>query len=478
MSTTRSSARACSAGWDACSGRTERRRRPRPCSPRASRASSLRTRSRPPATGSFSRARSGSRANPPRHARSSKKRVAYSRGQAHRRSSRSHTCGCRVSTSSSSTAERSLETAEKAVEVATAAGADFERIWAQSWMAYSLLDVGRTAEGIELLDESFDEARSRGYSFIAHNIAYNEAWTRLHTMTAGHRRPNRRDRGRARAGSHHQHARDRKELGPPEREATSWEHSTSSSASSGPLPPQSARRCAGGGVSNSPKSCSSSGAFDDAAALIPPLSERAELQDIAYDAAAQIRLRLATGRVEEAIEIAREIAQDAPRFAPYWDAVAVAAEAFVAAELLDEAQAMVRSARSRQTDVGVAFLDEAEGRVLLAQGEVAEARKLLTAVAEQAAARGFRLVEWRARALAAEATAFTGGIRGGDHGGRRGESSPHQRRGPRCSKASRSRRSGVGGAVRLHRTAASPSSCSRVSGWSRCCSPTCAATRH
>ena len=131
-----------------------------------------------------------------------------------RRSSRSHTCGSRVSTSSSSTAERSLETAEKAVEVAKAAGADFERIWAQSWMAYSLLDVGRTAEGIKLLDESFDEARTRGYTFIAHNIAYNDAWTRLHTMTAGDRRPNDRDRCRARAGSHHQHARDRKELGP------------------------------------------------------------------------------------------------------------------------------------------------------------------------------------------------------------------------------------------------------------------------
>ena len=65
---------------------------------------------------------------------------------------------------------------------------------------------------------------------------------------------------------------------------------------------------------------------------------------------------------------------------------------------------MVGSARSRQTDVGVAFLDEAEGRILLAQGKAAEARELLTAVAEQAAARGFRLVEWRARTLAAEAT--------------------------------------------------------------------------
>ena len=36
-----------------------------------------------------------------------------------------------------------------------------------------------------MFDESFDEARERGYSFIAHNIAYNDSWTRLHTMTPG-----------------------------------------------------------------------------------------------------------------------------------------------------------------------------------------------------------------------------------------------------------------------------------------------------
>ena len=36
-----------------------------------------------------------------------------------------------------------------------------------------------------MLDESFEEARRRGYSFIAHNIAYNDAWHRLHTMTPG-----------------------------------------------------------------------------------------------------------------------------------------------------------------------------------------------------------------------------------------------------------------------------------------------------
>src|SRR5437764_12566817 len=36
-----------------------------------------------------------------------------------------------------------------------------------------------------MLDESFREALSRGYSFIAHNVAYNDAWGGLHTMTPG-----------------------------------------------------------------------------------------------------------------------------------------------------------------------------------------------------------------------------------------------------------------------------------------------------
>jgi len=300
-------------------------------------------------------------------------------------------------------AAQSLETAEKAVEVATAAGADFERIWAQSWLAYSLLDVGRTAEGMKMLDESFDEARSRGYSFIAHNIAYNDAWTRLHTMTPGI------DDRMVEIAS---------EPGPEVitnmlEIARSW-----GLRARGDLlgaldiierveltsPPTTSEKVRWRRRLELAEVLLELGRFDDAAAQIPPLSERAEMQDIAYDAAPQIRLRLATGRVAEAVEIAREIAENATRFAPYWDAVAVAAEAFVAAGLLDEAQAMLRSARSHETDVGVPFLDEGEGRVLLAQGEVAKARKLLIAVAEVAAAREFRLVEWRARTLAAEAS--------------------------------------------------------------------------
>src|SRR5918912_1106602 len=81
--------------------------------------------------------------------------------------------------------ERSLEMAENAVDVASAAGAEFERIWAKSWVAFALIDTGRTVEAMRMLDDAFDEAQRAGFSFIAHNIAYNEAWTRLHLMMPG-----------------------------------------------------------------------------------------------------------------------------------------------------------------------------------------------------------------------------------------------------------------------------------------------------
>src|SRR5437763_9052946 len=80
---------------------------------------------------------------------------------------------------------RALETATRAVEVGRAAGADFERVWATSFLALVLFERGRDAEAQGLLDESFEEANRRGYFYIVHNIAYNDAWTKLHTMTPG-----------------------------------------------------------------------------------------------------------------------------------------------------------------------------------------------------------------------------------------------------------------------------------------------------
>jgi len=303
--------------------------------------------------------------------------------------------------------ERSLEAAAKAVEVARVAGADFERIWASSWLAFARMATDRSAEGKKMLDESFEEARRRGYTFIAHNIAYNDAWSRLHTMTPG-------------IGARIETLAS--ETGPAvitdmTGVATSWTF-----RASGNLPQAliAVERAANTSMGNESEKVRwrirvelaevllELGRLDQASATLPALSERAELQDVVYDAAPQIRLRLATGRVDEAVELAREIAENGGRLAPYRDTLALAVEAFATAGLLEDAQAVVDHGRAHPTEAGAAYLDEAQGRILLASGANAEAREILTAAAREAARCGFRLVEWRARTLAAEALAEGG----------------------------------------------------------------------
>jgi class 3 adenylate cyclase len=301
---------------------------------------------------------------------------------------------------------RTLEAATKAVEVARAAGADFERVWAESWVAFALLDTSRAAEGMQLLNECFAEARRRGYPFIAQNIAYNDAWTRLHTMT-----PAIGERAEELAAEPGPAViTDMLEI------AASW-----ALRAQGRLPE------ALEAIERADRSFASAGEkvrwrtkvelaevllelgrLDEAAAAIPALAERAELQDVVYDSAPQVRLRLADGRLDEALALAREIADQAGRIAPYRDALALAAEAFVEAGLLDEAQSVVDSGRAHPADLGAPFLDEAQGRILLARGAAAEAEPFLARVAQEASARGYRLVEWRARTLRAEALAGAG----------------------------------------------------------------------
>jgi class 3 adenylate cyclase len=302
---------------------------------------------------------------------------------------------------------RSAEAARRAVDVATDSGADFERIWSSTWLAFALFDQGHTTEALVMLDEAFEEARSRGYLFIAHNMAYNEAFTRLHTMLPGVS-----ERVETLAA----------EPGPPVITdmvgiAASW-----GLRAGGQVP--AALDAIENAAATSPPGASEKvrwrtrvehaevlfelGRLGEAAAIVPPPVDRAELQDVVYDAAVQIRIRLATDRIDEAIALAREIAVDVARFAPYFDVVDVAVEAFVAGNLGLEAQAMVDAARNASTDVGTVFLDAAQGRIFLAAGAAGRARPILATVVEESASRGFRLFEWRARLLLAGALAQEG----------------------------------------------------------------------
>jgi class 3 adenylate cyclase len=298
--------------------------------------------------------------------------------------------------------ERSLEMAEKAVEVARAAGAEFERVWAKSWVAFALIDTGRTAEAMRMLDETFHEAQRAGFSFIAHNIAYNEAWTRLHLMLPGIG-----DRIEG-LGSQSGPAVITDMVGI----ATGWVRRARGDVVGALDAAERAHKAALRGGSAKirwraevelAEVLLELGRLDEARATLPDPSERAELQDVVYDSIPQIRLRLADGRLDEAVELAREIAARVDRLTPYLETLAVAVEALVAAGLLEEAQAVVDAGRAYPTDAETAYLDEAQGRILLARGDAAEARPLLARMVEEATSRGFRLVEWRARTLAAEA---------------------------------------------------------------------------
>jgi adenylate cyclase len=299
---------------------------------------------------------------------------------------------------------RALDAASKAVEAAREAGADFERVWAQSFLALALFDVGEAAKARSMLDECLTEARHRGFSMIAHNIAYNATWSRMHTMSDG--------------VAEHLDALA-SEPGPAVLTnmigtARSWVL-----RARGELAAALAVIERQGALRTSDKLrwrtqveraeiLLELGRVKEAEATLPPPSERAEVQDLIYDAAPQIRLRLETGRGDEAVQLAREIVEHAGRLAPYNDALAVAVEALVGFGRLDEAQAGVDRARAAGLQIGEALLDDAQGRILLARGAAVMAAPILDAVARTAATRGFRLIAWRAHTLAGDALAQMG----------------------------------------------------------------------
>jgi predicted ATPase/class 3 adenylate cyclase len=304
---------------------------------------------------------------------------------------------------------RAVATAKKAVEVGRAAGADFERVWSASFLALMLFEAGHAAEATRLLDESFAEAQRRGYAYIVHNIAYNDAWAKLHSMTPGVG-----DRLEALASG-----RVPASMTDMTRMTKSWALRASGELRGAleaieradALAANTTEKIRWRTAVEYAEVLLELGRLEEAAARLPAPSQRAELQDIVYDAGPQIRLRLVTGRLDEAVELAREIAEHANQLAPYHDALAVAVEALVAGGLLDEAQAAVDSGRAHPAQTGAPFLDEADGRILLARGEADKAAAILAGVAREAAARGFRLIEWRARTLAGEALGHAGRLK-------------------------------------------------------------------
>jgi class 3 adenylate cyclase len=298
--------------------------------------------------------------------------------------------------------ETCREVAERGETIAEEAGADFERLWARSFLA---LGYFGTARHLDLFAECYEEALAKGYSIIAGNTTHNEIWDRVHCLAGGLQPVAERyvevpflawalgvevsqswaalALGDPRGGL--EHARSALErhtgLGNPKFE---WR--------------------AGLAVA---EALVELGRTDEAAAELPPPSPGGELQDVAYDTPARMRIAIAQGHTEEALQLARRASsEDLLVRVPQTFALAV--EGFLAADALDEAAALVERAKTLPFELGEHAVWLSEGHVLLAQGRPAEARPLLQRAADRFEELDLRLWFWRAQALTAEATAGTG----------------------------------------------------------------------
>jgi class 3 adenylate cyclase len=298
--------------------------------------------------------------------------------------------------------ETCRQVAERAVAIAEQAGADFERLWARSFLA---LGHFGTARHLELFEECYDEALAKGYSIIAGNTNHNEIWDRVHCLAGGL-----------------QPAVERYVEVPFLAWALGVEVSQSWAALAQGDPREACEYARSAlerhsGLGN-PKfqwrarlalaeALVELGRTEEAADEVPPPSPGGELQDVAYDTPARTRVAIALGRTQEVLELARRASSD-DRLVRVPQTCALAVEGFLAGGAVDEAAALVERAKGLQFELGEHALWLSEGHVLLAQGRPAEALTLLERAADRFEELGLRLWCWRAKALAAEAAAGAG----------------------------------------------------------------------
>jgi class 3 adenylate cyclase len=295
-----------------------------------------------------------------------------------------------------------LKHSHSAVEIAEAAGADYERVYALSLLGLGYIDAGEPERGLQILNEAYESASANDYFHIAQNVTWNDIWSRVHlrrgdlesrlehleSMPAWPLQNGALASARAYVSlvrGRLKESREHAELALDLHERLGYRKMT--------------WRCR----VHQAEVLVELGHYDEAAAVLPPKSERTELQDVVYDAAAQVRSRLARGEVAEALEFAREIRDRAADLAVHRDPLTIAVEAFVAGGETDAAEEILKSAQAHPADTDSSFLDEMQGRILLAHGDAPGAIPFLRATIDAAQREGYAMVELRVRALLGEA---------------------------------------------------------------------------
>jgi class 3 adenylate cyclase len=296
-----------------------------------------------------------------------------------------------------------LAAGERAVEIAEQASADFERVWA---LATTALGYYGTAQEFKLLDECFDEALAKGYAVIASNALYNEIWDRVHSVAGGFEATLQKQEQVlfptwASAGGDIARSWVLIELGELS-EALEWARRAAARHESLGAPKFEWR-----GRLATTEALVELGRTSEAEVELPPMSPAEELQDLVYDTPARVRVALALGHVDEALELGRRVAaQDAVLIFP--KTVALGVEALVAGGATDEAAALLGRAKRAATELGQAALAIAEARILLASERATEALPLLEDALHELENSDLRIWTWQARTLAAQAAAATG----------------------------------------------------------------------
>ncbi len=302
-----------------------------------------------------------------------------------------------------------LESAQRAVSIAEQVGADLERVWALGFVALGYIDGAEQQRGLALMDEVFEEARARGYSQIASNVAWNSIWTRTHMMLSGLEGWLERLESLpfySRFGDRSGDLLSRSYIG-----TVRGDLEEALAAAQAAL--ERHARLGFGKMEwrariQAAQILAELGRAEDAAAVLPTLTTRTELQDIIYDAAARIRTAIGLGRTDEAVELAEEIHANAEMLATYREPLALASEVLAAAGRLGEVEELAAIARARRTLTGAAYLDQIEGMLALARGEAEAAAASFDNLVEAAREAGYPLVELRGRTNRARALSAQG----------------------------------------------------------------------
>jgi len=296
-----------------------------------------------------------------------------------------------------------LDYATRAVDIATQAGAEIVRVWALGFVGVSEVALGRVEEGFGHLEQSYDAAVAGGYRFQVTNAVYNAVFTA-------------RDQGlgtRLAAWS--------------ERVSTKW---TSESDAWVPYVLATVElergelgkattdlRLALGRARESghqkmvwrtsvmlAQVLAESLLPDESAAVLPPISTRAERQDMADDIKARLRVHMAAGDRAGALDAAKLVDPGACS-----EGRSVAA----VAEVVDDAtwlRRFIDTTAVRGEGLESPYMFAARGRLALLEGDHQEARELLGRAEGDHRDGGLKLEAWHCGRALAEAEFRSGDV--------------------------------------------------------------------